>query len=98
MAKLSGGEVFMKALKTIIFLLCLSVAWASGQTAGGTQPRQEDPLHGQHALKPFRLIGNIYYVGLSENTSFLITTPQGNILLDPTYDAAVPLISKNIEQ
>ena len=68
----------------VIFLLTAAVAWAAAQTAGGAQPRQEDPLHGQHALKPFHLIGNIYYVGLSENTSFLITTPQGNILLDPT--------------
>jgi metallo-beta-lactamase class B len=58
---------------------------------------QQDPLHGQHAVKPFKLIGNVYYVGLSENTSWLITTPQGNILLDPTYDSAVPTIAKNIE-
>ena len=88
----------IRILLVVIFLLTVAVAWAAAQTAGGTQPRQEDPLHGQHALKPFHLIGNIYYVGLSENTSFLITTPQGNILLDPTYDAAVPYISKNIEQ
>jgi metallo-beta-lactamase class B len=58
---------------------------------------QQDPLHGQHAVKPFKLMGNIYYVGLSENTSWLITTPQGNILLDPTFDGAVPYIAKNIE-
>ena len=58
---------------------------------------QQDPLHGQHAVKPFKLMGNIYYVGLSENTSWLITTPQGNILLDPTYDSAVPTVAKNIE-
>jgi metallo-beta-lactamase class B len=88
----------MKALYTIVFVLCLALACATAQTPSGTPPRQDDPLHGQHPLKPFRLIGNIYYVGLSENTSFLITTPQGNILLDPTYDGAVPYISKNIEQ
>jgi metallo-beta-lactamase class B len=88
----------MKALYTIVFVLCIALAGATAQTPSGTQPRQDDPLHGQHPVKPFRLIGNIYYVGLSENTSFLITTPEGNILLDPTYDGAVPYISKNIEQ
>jgi metallo-beta-lactamase class B len=89
--------MFMKVLTKIVVLFLVAAAWATAQTPGGT-PRQEDPLHGQHALKPFRLIGNIYYVGLSENTSFLITTSEGNILLDPTYDGAVPYISKNIEQ
>ena len=55
------------------------------------------PRRGQWSIKPFRLIGNIYYVGLSNNTSFLITTPQGNILLDPTIEAAAQDIRKNIE-
>src|SRR5262245_66290442 len=90
--------MFMKALNTIVVLIFAAAACATAQTPAGTPQRQDDPLHGQHALKPFRLIGNIYYVGLSENTSFLITTPEGNILLDPTYDGAVPYISKNIEQ
>src|SRR5436190_12412305 len=89
--------MFMKAPTKIVVLFLVAAAWVTAQTPDGT-PRQEDPLHGQHALKPFRLIGNIYYVGLSENTSFLITTSEGNILLDPTYDGAVPYISKNIEQ
>jgi len=74
-------------LSLSIFLLSLA-RLGEAQTEG---PRQ-------HALKPFHLIGNIYYVGLSNNTSFLITTPQGHILLDPTEEAFVPDISRNIEQ
>jgi metallo-beta-lactamase class B len=58
----------------------------------------QQPRRGQWSLKPFKLIGNIYYVGLSNNTSFLITTPQGNILLDPTIEPAAQEIRKNIEQ
>ena len=88
----------MRVLTKIVALFLVAAAWATAQTPSGTPPQQDDPLHGQHPLKPFRLIGNIYYVGLSENTSFLITTSEGNILLDPTYDGAVPYISKNIEQ
>ena len=33
-------------------------------------------------VRPFRIAGNIYYVGASDVTSFLITTESGHILLD----------------
>src|SRR5262245_51790376 len=35
---------------------------------------------------PHRIIGNIYYVGTRTLSSFLIVTPQGNILIDSTYE------------
>ena len=49
-------------------------------------------------VKPFRIIGNIYYVGASEVSSFLITTPQGHILLDSGFAQTVPLIVEGIKQ
>jgi metallo-beta-lactamase class B len=52
---------------------------------------------GKHSIKPFHIVGNIYYVGLDDNTSYLITSPQGHILLDMTYESGVPYIRKNIE-
>jgi metallo-beta-lactamase class B len=63
--------------------------------------RTEDrsgPLHGNHAIKPFKIIGNVYYVGMSDQTSYLITTPQGNFLIDQTWESSVPQIRKSIEQ
>jgi metallo-beta-lactamase class B len=33
-------------------------------------------------VEPFRVIGNVYYVGASDVTSFLIVTPAGDIVLD----------------
>jgi metallo-beta-lactamase class B len=47
-------------------------------------------------VKPFRIIGNIYYVGASDVTSFLITTPKGHILLDSGFAETVPQIKRNI--
>lgn len=47
-------------------------------------------------MKPFRVIGNVYYVGVSGVSSFLITTPQGLILLDGGLPETAPLIEKNI--
>jgi len=49
-------------------------------------------------VKPFRIIGNVYYVGASEVASYLITTPQGHILLDSGFAETVPLIRAGIQQ
>lgn len=49
-------------------------------------------------VRPFRIIGNIYYVGASEVSSFLITTPRGHILLDSGFAETVPLIADGIKQ
>jgi metallo-beta-lactamase class B len=47
---------------------------------------------------PHKIIGNIYYVGTRTLSSFLIVTPQGNILIDSTYERNVPTIQKSVEQ
>ena len=44
---------------------------------------------------PHKIIGNIYYVGTKTLSSFLIVTPQGNILMDSTYERNVPVIQKS---
>lgn len=50
------------------------------------------------AIPPRRIIGNIYYAGLSGVSSWLVTTPEGHILIDTTFEDAVPKICQNIEQ
>jgi metallo-beta-lactamase class B len=50
------------------------------------------------AFPPHKIIGNIYYVGTRTLSSFLIVTPQGNILIDSTYERNVPVIKKSVEQ
>lgn len=47
-------------------------------------------------IKPFRLIGNIHYVGASGVSSFLITTPEGHILIDTGFETTVPRIRENV--
>lgn len=49
-------------------------------------------------VKPFRVIGNIYYVGASDITSFLITTPKGHILIDQGFAETAPQIIENIKK
>src|SRR6266853_1308855 len=45
---------------------------------------------------PHKIVGNIYYVGTKTLSSFLIVTPQGNILIDSTYERNVPTIAKSV--
>src|ERR1700694_4011620 len=47
---------------------------------------------------PHKIIGNLYYVGTRTLGSFLIVTPQGNILINSTYERNVPTIEKSVEQ
>src|SRR6186713_1855571 len=47
---------------------------------------------------PHKIIGNIYYVGTRTLSSFLIVTPQGNILVNSTYERNVPVIQRSVEQ
>ena len=47
---------------------------------------------------PHKIIGDIYYVGTKTLASFLVVTPQGNILIDTTYERNTPAIRKSVEQ
>jgi metallo-beta-lactamase class B len=51
---------------------------------------------GQLAAEPFRIAGNLYYVGASDVASFLITGPNGHILIDGGYPGTPPLIMASI--
>ena len=46
---------------------------------------------------PFRVVGNVYYVGSNDLASYLITTPQGHILINSNLPSSVPQIRKNVE-
>ncbi len=47
---------------------------------------------------PFRIAGNVYYVGSKDLASYLIVTPEGDILINSSLKASVPLIRKSVEQ
>jgi metallo-beta-lactamase class B len=49
-------------------------------------------------IPPYRVISNIYYVGTNYLASFLIVTPQGDILINPDYEESVPLIRASVEK
>lgn len=48
--------------------------------------------------EPFRIIDNLYYVGTEGLASYLITGPQGNVLIDGAVPDSAPQIEANIEK
>ena len=49
-------------------------------------------------IAPFRIADNLYYVGGKDLASYLIVTPQGNILINSNLEGSVALIRSSVEQ
>src|SRR5688572_31183634 len=79
----------MRTLLRILILLTPVVACA-----------QSDPVSRSwnRPVEPFRIAGNLYYVGASDVTAYLITTPQGHIVLDGGFEETAPMIVASIRK
>jgi acetyl esterase/lipase len=44
-----------------------------------------------------KVIGNVYYVGSKDLATYLVTTPEGHILINSGFDRTVPLIQRSVE-
>jgi metallo-beta-lactamase class B len=51
----------------------------------------------QMEYQPFRMAGNLYYVGTYDLACYLITTPEGHILINTGLAESVPVIKRNVE-
>lgn len=52
----------------------------------------------QIPVGPFRIAGNLYYVGTTNVTSFLLTDPEGHVLIDGCYPETAPMIIESISK
>lgn len=64
----------------------------AGILFGDFTPKWNQPI------APYRVISNLYYVGTNYLASFLIVTPEGDILINPDYEESVPLIRASVEK
>jgi metallo-beta-lactamase class B len=89
----------MRMLRYSVVLLIAAPVVLPAQTSPLTA-EQRAQFHGPYSQpeEPFRLIGNIYYVGAKNIASYLVTTPQGNILIDTGTTEMTPVITANIEK
>ena len=74
-------------LCAVLFAACLASAQPDPLSRSWNQP-----------VEPFRIAGNLYYVGASDITSFLIATPAGHIVLDGGFVETAPMILENIRR
>jgi metallo-beta-lactamase class B len=70
----------------------LAVAVIAG--AAGAQ----NPADWTEPFPPFKIAGNLYYVGSKGLANYLVTTPAGNILINSDLETNVPLIKASIEK
>ncbi|NTE01372.1 subclass B3 metallo-beta-lactamase [Agrobacterium tumefaciens] len=80
----------------ITFTLCLLLTpfLASAQLVD--EPK-DIPAKWSQPYQPFRIAGNLYYVGTADLACYLIATPKGNILINTGLAASLPIIKANVE-
>jgi len=58
--------------------------------------RPTTKIGGQQPAEPFRIAGNFYYVGANDISAFLITSPEGHVVLDAGYPTTARMIMESI--
>jgi metallo-beta-lactamase class B len=85
--------MFLRRLLVFAFSLSGPVANAFAQPAQSVgNPDWTKPF------PPFKMIGNVYWVGTYDLSTYLITTPQGHILINTGLPETVPQIKAGVEQ
>lgn len=84
-----------RSLQTLMLAVVLSVA-----ATAAAQKIEEPKITNAEWItpyQPFRIAGNLYYVGTYDLACYLVTTPQGNILINTGLASSRPQIKNNIE-
>jgi metallo-beta-lactamase class B len=81
----------LQALTTLLGVALMQVAWPSGAAAQGNADWHRE-------FPGFKIAANLYYVGTADLAVYLVTTPQGHILINTDFKEDVPLVKKSIEQ
>src|SRR5437764_2658724 len=79
----------LRAISLFRFAVMLSL---SASVLAESDPEWTQPF------PPHHIVGNVYYVGSKGLASYLITTSEGNILINSSLENSVPLIRDSIEK
>jgi metallo-beta-lactamase class B len=82
----------MRTNVSILFRLMIITLALAGSAFAQDSPDWTEPF------PPFHIAGNLYYIGSKGLANYLITTPQGNILINSDLEANVPMIKSSIEK
>lgn len=78
-------RIVVVSVLTLFVALIVVGRWLNANKRGGQGPAE-----------PFRIAGNFYYVGATDAASFLITGPEGHIVIDGGYPTTAPMIIASI--
>ncbi len=85
-------RVEQRGTPTLLVLAAVALWLSAGRAFAQTDPSWTEPF------PPFRIAGNLYYVGSRGLANYLVATPQGLILINSDLEANVPLIRQSVEQ
>jgi metallo-beta-lactamase class B len=71
----------------VAFILLSAVTLFGQENKSWTEP-----------FPPHRVVGNVYFVGSLSLASYLITTPQGHILINSNLESSGPMIRAGVEK
>jgi metallo-beta-lactamase class B len=80
----------MTRVLKLTLLLATFACWSSARAQGNadwTTP-----------IAPFRIADGLYYVGSKDLASYLIVTPQGDVLINSSLESSPALIRRSLEQ
>jgi metallo-beta-lactamase class B len=83
------------SMKSVALYLLLLISPLIGCSQEVKEPRDLSPEWAK-PYEPFRIVGNVYYVGTADLACYLITTPEGSILVNTGLAASAPMIEGNI--
>lgn len=86
-----------RAARQAVLLSAVAAAILAGAGCAGQSGVPRAMRAWNRDYPPFRVVGNIYYVGSTGVAQFLVTTPEGHFLLDSGFAASVPRLRANVE-
>jgi metallo-beta-lactamase class B len=88
--------MFIRCLQNMMLATVLAITTLTAAAQKVKEPKAWN-AEWSKAYPPFRIAGNLYYVGTYDLACYLITTTQGNILINTGLSTSAKQIKRNIE-
>lgn len=84
-------------MKKILLLIFISLLHCAIKAQEVLEPSSKNHPEWSKPFPPFRIVGNLYYVGTADLACYLIVTPKGNILINTGLASSEKMIRESIK-
>lgn len=84
--------MILRAGLAALFFLSMPTAASAQDSFAAQRAEWNSPI------EPFRIVGNVYYVGTAHIAAYLLTDQAGHVLIDGGMEESAPLIAANIRR